>query len=132
MIDEIIMIPNGHMFKVQKEYKNIVDSLSITEIEENTEYDTTLFADLDYQLPSTIKVLVGDKELKTDEYTYNAVTGKLLIPAKLITGDLKIVAEAVAIVNPDTSDNILMSVIVGIASLVGLMGATLYLKKEVK
>lgn len=132
MKDEIIMIPNGHMFRVQKEYKNIVDSLSITEIEENTEYDTTLFADLDYQLPSTIKVLIGDKELKVAEYTYNAITGKLVIPAELITDDLTIIAEAIAISNPNTSDNIMSFVLVSVVSFIGLFGATLYLKKEVK
>lgn len=132
MEDEIIMIPNGHMFKVQKKYKNIVDSLSITEIEEKTEYDTTLFADLDYQLPSTIKVLIGDKELKSDEYTYNSATGKLVIPAELITDDLTIVADAILVNNPNTSDNVMLFFVGGLVSIVGLFGATLYLKKEVK
>lgn len=131
-VDELFMIPAGRLLKVEKKYKNIVDSLSITEIEEKTEYDTTLFADLDYQLPSTIKVLIGSKELKSDEYTYNSATGKLVIPAELITGDLTIVADAISVNNPNTSDNVMMFFVGGLVSIVGLFGATLYLKKEIK
>ncbi len=128
--NELVMIPSGRLLKVETQYKNIVGSFDASEIEEKTEYFTTLFADLEYQLPKTVKVLIGNKELSADKYTYNSKTGSLVIPGEVLTDNLTIVAEAVPMDNPDTSDNIMISIFTGVVSLVGLIGTTLYLKKK--
>ena len=66
-------------------------------VAKDTAYTTTLsVTDADqYMLPADITVTVGGTALTASDYTYNAETGELTIPAEKITGALHIAAEAV-------------------------------------
>ena len=57
------------------------------------DYAATLKPADGYALPETVKVIVGDAELPSEGYSYNAVTGELMIYGAYITGDIQILAE---------------------------------------
>lgn len=65
----------------------------VLKAEGGKDYATTLKPADGYALPETVKVIVGDAELPSEEYSYNAVTGELMIYGAYITGDIQILAE---------------------------------------
>lgn len=58
-------------------------------------YKATLTANGEYRLPKNIKVKVDG--VKIEEYTYNNVSGEVVIESPAITGDIEIIGTAVAI-----------------------------------
>ena len=65
----------------------------VLKAEGGKDYAATLKPADGYALPETVKVIVGDAELPSEGYSYNAVTGELMIYGAYITGDIQILAE---------------------------------------
>ena len=60
-------------------------------------YKTTLVAQEYYQLPETVAVVVNGTELEATDYTYDALTGELVITGD-INGEVNILGEATPVV----------------------------------
>lgn len=65
-----------------------------TSITNEDDYNAFLVADGEYKLPDMVYILVGGSKLNTTSYSYNKETGKLTIPASLITGNITIEGDA--------------------------------------
>ena len=65
-----------------------------TSITNEDDYNAFLVADGGYKLPDMVYILVGGSKLNTTSYSYNKETGKLTIPASLITGNITIEGDA--------------------------------------
>ena len=65
----------------------------VLKAEGGKDYAVTLKPADGYALPETVKVIVGGAELPSEGYSYNAVTGELMIYGAYITGDIQILAE---------------------------------------
>ena len=57
-----------------------------------SDYSCTIVPDSGRQLPSSIKVSVAGSDLTADQFAYDSATGKVTIPAKYVTGAIKITA----------------------------------------
>ena len=68
------------------------------------DYAATLKPADGYALPETVKVTVGGAELPSEGYSYNAVTGELMIYGAYITGDMQIMAEFIKVPSEEPGD----------------------------
>lgn len=83
-------------YPVKYNLKNItIDGLDSAT--NQSDYTSTLTANIGYKLPDMVYVLIGGSELSKESYSYDVTTGKLIIPASMIRGDITIVGEAVEI-----------------------------------
>lgn len=83
-------------YTVKYNLKNItIDGLDSAT--NQSDYISTLTADIGYKLPDMVYILIGGSELSKESYTYDATTGKITIPASMIRGDITIVGDAVEI-----------------------------------
>jgi len=57
-----------------------------------SDYSCTIVPDSGRQLPSSIKVSVAGSDLTADQFVYDSATGKVTIPARYVTGAIKITA----------------------------------------
>ena len=142
--DELVYGPLEDNVRVTLTLTNLTSSNTAGEIARGSEYKTILTVDTDYNLPEAIIVKVGDNVLDSTNYTYDLVTGTLIIPSQYVTGSIKIEAKALATgngipapsqpeeENPKTFDSITNSILMGTISLIGLVGATIYLKRSNK
>lgn len=64
------------------------------EITNESDYKVTLTADEGYKLPENVSITVGENFLDIENYTYEHQTGELIIPAKMLTGNIVISGEA--------------------------------------
>lgn len=75
--------------------ENVTNSNN-SDISFNTEYRTFLTAHAGYTLPEAIYILIdGGSELSTTSYSYDRLTGELVIPAEFVTGNIVIVGNAI-------------------------------------
>lgn len=124
-------------FKVINTLTNIKNTGS-EKAYESSEYETILKSDDNYILPDSVTVKVNGVIL-TEGYTYDKVTGKLVIDKSVTTGDIEIIADA--ILNdikkdenipdvPSTNDNIITTILIGGVGLVGLIIGIYLVKKD--
>lgn len=85
-------------------YYSVINNVSNVSIDgpfythqEEGDYITILKEHDGYKLPTEITVKVGNKTLNTTEYEYNNTSGKLVIPALNITGDITIEGDGIEI-----------------------------------
>ncbi len=64
------------------------------EITNESDYKITLTANEGYKLPENVSITVGENFLDIENYTYEHQTGELIIPAKMLTGNIIISGEA--------------------------------------
>lgn len=93
--EETIFGPLVEKVKITENFTNIVDSMSVTHITKGSEYSTVLFADIGYELPEMVYVLIDGNELSSTSYSFDKTTGELIIPAERITGNITIIAKAI-------------------------------------
>lgn len=98
---------NGHTIVIQaagvadhREMQVVVEktNVSMPEVQafRNTDFQTVFTPDASCRLSSTISVFIDSALIASNQYTYNAQTGALLIPASVMRGSkLKIVVSAV-------------------------------------
>lgn len=58
------------------------------------DFSAKLIKNLGYSLPMSITVRIGENELTDEQYTYDYKTGSITIPGKLVTNNIKIIANA--------------------------------------
>lgn len=129
--------PLAPAVRVTTNLTNLTSSNIDTTTALNEEYTTTLTALEKYTLPTSILVTIDGVEMASDKYTYDVKTGKLTIPASLVIGDIEIEASATLIEdkkeqtnNPNTFDGITSSILIGIISLISLIGILIYNKRK--
>ena len=76
----------------------------VLKAEGGKDYAATLKPADGYALPETVKVTVGGAELPSEGYSYNAVTGELMIYGAYITGDMQIMAEFIKVPSEEPGD----------------------------
>lgn len=86
---------NVSIYKIINDFVNITSD-GVAFVESGSQnYKATLKAGFASTLPSSISIQMGDNILTADtDYTYNNNTGEIII-TKTITGDIKIIAQAV-------------------------------------
>ena len=115
-----------------------------------SDYKTTITPNSSYKLPDTVVIKVGESYLSNEYYTYDKATGDIVISKSSITDDIEIIATGIKeeIVkdkenisnnnlnnkeeNPQTNDNIVIYILIGLISFVCLLGTMMYFKKETK
>ena len=101
----LLNIQNGSMQGITPEGIHLIGSIDTSEISNIThnisqtldnqnDLSAVLTPNENYTLPNFITVSINGKELTSDKYIYNNITGELLIPAKEIRGNIKIIASA--------------------------------------
>ena len=116
-----------------------------------SDYKTKLISNTGYKLPDTIAIKIGESYLSNEYYTYDKTTGNIVISKSAITDDIEIIATGIKEdniitdkeeinndiskeneINPQTSDNIIIYILIGLISFVCLLGTMMYFKKETK
>lgn len=121
IIVEVDFILLDNIYKVTNNLTNIT-STKEGDITSETDFISILKANTGYKLPESIIVKVGNNIITN--YNYNKETGELIIPASQITNNIEITAIAIKednIENPKTLDNIEISILISILSLLGLI-----------
>ena len=116
-----------------------------------SDYKTIITPNSSYKLPDTIAIKIGESYLSNEYYTYDKTTGNIIISKSAITDDIEIIATGIKEdniitdkeeinndiskeneINPQTSDNIIIYILIGLISFVCLLGTMMYFKKETK
>ncbi len=113
--------PDKYTVTITAENGTLVGSKEATEGET---YTATLQAAEGYALPETVTVLVSGIALTSDQYSYDATTGKLTINAEAVTGNVEIrAAFKAAEVNPPVKDKYTVTISAENGTLVGAFEA---------
>lgn len=137
MPDYPVVVEAEFVRKYEVTYK--LENLSCDEVEyveTGNDYTTTFTANSGYQLPEKISVGIGGNILSSDLYSYDKETGILVISSTAITDNIEITAVAIKLSdnekNPETFDDIEMTFLFGLLSLVGGIISVIYLNNKVK
>lgn len=63
-------------------------------VSKEKDFSAKLIKNPGYSLPMSITVRIGENELTDEQYTYDYKTGSITIPGKLVTNNIKIIANA--------------------------------------
>ena len=88
----------------------------------------TITPDEGYGLPETITVKIGGEVLDPSKYTYDPVTGKVVIPAQYITGKVEVIVDFVPLGDGDDNPATALPMIAVLPAIVS--GAVLVLTKK--
>ena len=146
----IVDVEFERIYNIKYSLINLTSNGSL-EIDGLSDYKTKLIYNTGYKLPDTIAIKIGESYLSKEYYTYDKTTGNIVISKSAITDDIEIIATGIKEdnitinkeeinndiskeneINPQTSDNIIIYILIGLISFVCLLGTMMYFKKETK
>lgn len=89
-------LPEPSVYTITAELKNLTSTPAITSattVKEGESFTFTLKANQDYKLPDAIVITNGSQVLTSDDYSYDAKTGKVVI--KAVTNNLTVKASGI-------------------------------------
>lgn len=89
-------LPEPSVYTITAELKNLTSTPAITSattVKEGESFTFILKANQDYKLPDAIVIMNGSQVLTSDDYTYDAKTGKVVI--KAVTNNLTVKASGI-------------------------------------